>query len=335
MLNDEEFRIDNLRGLPRMTAGMEMASQLSRYQSAMVSAAEELAKAPYFIKHDLNASGEDPRLANLTKAFDIDRPAANSQLAYTAEDKIIANTVSASTNRTVTNMTPGSSLEAIDSKGTLHYEPFNKAVKEDQAALAGIPPEIVASKFDSNFSASRAAFLAEGMRLNREWNKQGNHFLNPILHLQLDIWVQSFEITAPGYLEALQGRNPYILNAYRACTWEGQKLGHIDPLKEVNFWRKMLGSGSEHIPIGTFEQAAKALGTGSSIANIIQYAREMEESDDAGIEHEDILTADPEGDDNDHGQEDGDGKPDSAPAPKKKTTDPAPKKKRAAKPKKK
>jgi len=292
ILTDEDFRVDSEKGLPRLSAGMETASQLNRYKSATVSAAEEIAKAPYFIKHDLNSTGEDPRIKDLTKAYDIDRPSASSQLDYSAEGKAIANTVNASTNRTVTNMPPGSELVALESGNQLHFEPFNKAVIEEQAALAGIPPEIVASKFDSNFSASRAAFLAEGMRLAREWGYQGNHFLQPIYNLQMDIWVYSLEINAPGYLQALQEKNEYVLVAYRMCIWEGEKLGHIDPLKEANYWRAILGEGSKHLPIGTFEQAAKALGLGDAVANMSQYAKEMEEGDALGIEQQDKLTED-------------------------------------------
>jgi capsid protein len=297
MLTDEEFRIDNLRALPRMTAGMETASQMSRYKSATVSAAEEIAKSPYYIYHKENTDDSDPRMGNITKAFDVDRP-ANTQLNYSAEGKAIANSVSASTNRMVVNGTPGMELRSLESKNNLHFEPFNKALIEEQAALAGIPPEIVASKFDSNFSASRAAFLAEGMRLSREWNKQGNHFLQPIFNLQLDIWVQQFEVDAPGYIDALRTNNMYVLNAYRACVWTGQKLGHIDPLKEVKYWREVMGAGSEHIPFGTQQQAAAALDLGDGYANMSQYAKEMEEAEELGIQQQDKLTED-DTDDND------------------------------------
>lgn len=293
MLTDEEFRIDDTRTMPRMAQGMETASQLSRYQSAMVSAAEELAKAPYFIKHEQGSSGEDPRLKDIKSAHDVDKP-LGSQLNYDAEGKAVANKVSASTNRTVANMPPGSELKALESKNQLHFEPFYKAITESQAALAGIPPEIVASKFDSNFSASRAAFLAEGMRLNREWKHQGDCFLQPILSLQMDIWVRTFELQAPGYLEALENKDEYTLSAYRRCSWEGQKLGHIDPLKEAMYWRLVLGSGSAHMPIGNFEQAADGLALGDFKANMRQYASEMEESDSLGIEHEDAQTANDE-----------------------------------------
>lgn len=302
MLTDEEFRIDNLRGLPRMTAGMETASQMARMKSAAVSAAEEIAKSPYYIEHELNASGEDPRLNNITKGFDIDKP-INNQLNYSAEGKAIANTVTASTNRTVINGFPGMKLKALESKNQLYFEPFNKAVIEEQAALAGIPPEIVASKFDSNFSASRAAFLAEGMRLSREWTAQGNHFLQPIFNLQLDIWVQSFEIDAPGYLEALQKKNVYVLAAYRSCRWTGQKLGHIDPLKEANYWRVVMGTSGAHLPFGTQEQAAEALDLGDGLANMSQYAREMEDADKLKIPREDSLTENEEGGDTEEGDD--------------------------------
>jgi capsid protein len=125
MLTDEEFKIDNLRSLPRLASGMETASQLSRYQSAMVSAAEEISKSPYYIKHELNAEGVDPRMADIKSAHDIDRPGGSGQLNYDAEGNAVANKVMASTNRTVTNMPPGSELRALDSKNQMHYEPFN------------------------------------------------------------------------------------------------------------------------------------------------------------------------------------------------------------------
>jgi capsid protein len=57
--------------------------------------------------------------------------------------------------------------------------------------------------------------------------------------------------------------------------WKGIRVPHIDPLKEVNAVREMLGENGKSIPLITVEQACDMLNTGDSDENIKQFSEEL------------------------------------------------------------
>lgn len=285
-----EHRLDNVRGIPQITPSMESAKQLDDYTSATVGSAVERQRIAYTIEHELGSTEEDPRQKNLAKVVDAK---SNINMPRVASGEQVANTVAASTNKNTFNLPAGSKLTAVESKQELHYKEFHDTRAYAECATLGIPPEVAFQLYGSSYSASRAATNGFQFMLNIDRDDFGNQFYQPIYNLQLDLWVMTSKVQAPGYLDALRRKDEVVLAAYRFANWLGDPVPQIDELKEVQAARLKLGIGSAHLPLSTFEKVVQDLGEGNAASNMRQYAREMEEGEKLGIDREDALTGVP------------------------------------------
>lgn len=276
-----KYRLDNVRGIPLICAVMETAKKMERYKEATLASAEERAKIPYFIKHDLGSTGENPLARQLARIAGygpgVDNP-------HTAEGNALADTVAASTNKMVINMPNGSEMQALESRNELNFPGFFTTNIDLVCATVEIPPSVAMLKHTGSFSASRAEMKDWEHTLSVKRKRIADQFYQKIYDLWLDTQVLSNKITAPGYLSALASGNLMAIAAYRYARWVGANVPHIDPLKEVNAERAKLGEGSKHLSLTTLEAATEALNGGDFKANSIQYAQELKEGDELGIE---------------------------------------------------
>jgi capsid protein len=95
--------------------------------------------------------------------------------------------------------------------------------------------------------------------------------------------VMSDRISAPGYAEAFSRGDYQITDAYSCCRFDGDKVPHIDPEKEVRAERLKLGDTGANIPLTTVEDACERLDTGDSDSIIQQYSEEIKQSVNLGI----------------------------------------------------
>lgn len=275
-----EYRLDNTRGVPTITPNMESTKQLEDYTSATVGSAVERQKIPYFIEHEVNATGTDPRGANLAKVVGAPRLSVPTDVNGNA----LADTIAATTNKMTFNMAPGSKISSPDSRQELYYKEFHDTRVNSVCATAGIPPEVATQLYGSSYSASRAATNGFQYSLNIDRDDFGNQFYQIIYNLQLWCWIFAGVIEAPGYMEAWYKQDAMILAAYHFANWIGNPVPQIDQKKEVEAIRLLLGLGSKHLPLIDFEQAAQQLGYGDASEIFKQYADEMRAGNAEGIE---------------------------------------------------
>lgn len=283
MVYGMDYRLDNIRGLPLISTVLETLKKLERYKEATVGSAEERQKIPYTIKHGLGSTGESPLNKNLAKAYDVDAP-VNDDLPRDVQGKLLANTIAVSTNKQVFNMPIDSELQALESKNELHFKDFYTVNIDLICAALGIPPNVAMSKYDSNFSASRAALKDWEHTLGVTRSRFQFQFYQPIYNFWLEVQIFQNKISAPGYLQASIKGDDFILGAYRNARFVGAPVPHIDPLKEVNAERAKLGMTAEAIPLTTVEAATEALNGGESDSNMEQYAKELLRSKELKIE---------------------------------------------------
>ncbi len=131
------------------------------------------------------------------------------------------------------------------------------------------------SKYDSNFSASRAALKDWENTLNVKRKEFAFAFMQPIYNFFLEIEILNNRISAPGYLLARLIGDMYILEAYRNARFIGMPVPHIDPLKEVKAEREKLGARGADFPLTTVEAATENLGGGESRSNMEQFSEEL------------------------------------------------------------
>ncbi len=274
MIYGLKYRIDTHRGMPLISVVMETLKKLERYKEATVGSAEERQKITYFAEHKLGSTGENP-LGNslLAKAINAD---ASPDLPRDVNGKDLSNKFAATTGKQMINMPIDSTLKSLESKNELYFKDFYSVNIDLVCAAVGIPPEVAMSKYDSNFSASRAALKDWENTLNVSRREFSFQFYQNVYNFWLHTEVLKNKIPAKGYLKAWNQNDQVVLESYRKARFVGASVPHIDPVKEVAAERAKLGPLARFIPLTTVEAATEALNSGDSNANIDQFAKEMD-----------------------------------------------------------
>jgi len=277
------YRLSDNRGLPIISAVLESITKLDRYKDATVSSAEELSKIPYQVVHQAYSSGENPASKLLTKAFDVSG-GEGGNIPTTDDGTQLATNIAATTQRMAFNNPVGAEIKPMQSTTReLYFKDFFSVNVNLICAALAAPPEVMLSKYDSNFSASRAALKDWEHTLNVERSFFQEEFLQYIYDFWLYIEVLKNKLNVNGILKAVAENNEYAFNAFTQCRFVGANVPHIDPLKEVKAEREKLGTSGQHIPLTTVEQATESLNGGDSMANMEQYAEEFKKSVDLNI----------------------------------------------------
>lgn len=265
MVYGSRYRIDEVRGMPLISAVLESLRKLDRYKEATVGSAEERQKIAYAIQHKKDSVGANPLLGKVEQARKLgmgEAPESKSEPDPEASSTKIA----ASTGKQVFNMGVDSYLELLESKNELYFKEFYDTNFDAVCSAMQIPPEIARSMYNSNYSASRAAIKdwEKSMKTNRQ--HFSDQFYQPYYNLWLEMEILSGKIQADGYMQAMQEKNIMALESYRGARWIGDNVPHIDPLKEVVAVRKKLGDDTT--PLVTYEQATEELAGGEFTQNI-------------------------------------------------------------------
>lgn len=275
-----DFRLDNVRGIPLISAVIEKMKKMERYDSATLSGAEEVAKVAFQITHKGNSTGESPLAKQMATIHNYNK---NADVAEDVYGEKLANKVAASTNKQVFNMGIDSELKPLDSKSELYYKDYYTTNITSVCAALGIPYQVAMSLYEGNFSASRAALKDWENTIDVLRKKFSDDFYQPIFNYWLEVQILENKIQAPGYIQARLDNNIYVVEAYRKCRFTGSHVPHIDPLKEVMAVREALGETGKDLPLITLEYGTESLNGSESHDNMIQYATELEESKKLGI----------------------------------------------------
>lgn len=159
----------------------------------------------------------------------------------------------------------GQKMEAFDPKRpNVNYSNFVDCSMKYIYATFGVPYEVAVLSFNSNFSASRAAMkLFELITAIYRQFATIDGFYMPIYRAFFEIACLQDYIKAPKYLQ-LKNDNGFMDNAFTKAKFIGQRMPHIDPVKEVNAVVTKLKSG-----LLTFEQAIEEIGAGIDLDTII------------------------------------------------------------------
>lgn len=282
MVSGQKYRKDSNRAMPLLSVVFETIKKMERYKEAMVGSAEERAKIAYFIIHGKNSSEEDPFADNILKKGDVRD--TDNVVDASAEGERVARTVQMTTNKTTVNMPMDADIKSLEADNELYFKDFITTLIDLVCAAVDIPPNVALSKYDSNYSASRAALKDWEHTLMVERKKFYDQFYLPIYWFWLDTEILSNKIDAPGYLQARSSRNIMALEAYRFARFVGANVPHIDPEKEVRAQRLALGQLADAIPLTTVEAATEALNNGDFKNNIGQFGEELMEAKERGIE---------------------------------------------------
>lgn len=279
-----KYRMDNERGIPLLTTVLEKLKKMERYEDATLGSAEEQNKLNFQVVHQPNSTGEFPMTKAVARAIDYD---GTSDLPADDLGNQLADKVYASTQKMTVNNPVGAEIKPLKTnEAQLYFGDFLGKNIDIVCASVEIPPNVAMSKYDSNYSASRAAVKDWEHTLSVKRKDFAVQFLQPIYDFWLEVEILKNNIQAPGYLLALAAGDQMILEAYRTTRWVGAPVANIDPMKEVQAERLKLGITAESIPLTTVEAATEILNGGDSDHNMEQYAEELELSKSLGLKPE-------------------------------------------------
>ena len=242
-------RIDHVRGMSEISSILEKDGVLKRYTEATVTSAEERAKIAYAIQHGMHSNGENPLAAKIA--------AVQGNAGEKVDFETVRKNIQATTQKTVINMPQDSELKSLESDQEVNYPEFFNAIFEQECSAMDIPPEVAKQMYNSNYSASRAAINNWGYIIDIKREDLAEEFYKPIYNLWLELEVLKNKISSNGFKQALREKNLMAIEAYTNARFQGLKMPHIDPLKEVKAVREMIAEN-----LISKEQATEILNLG-------------------------------------------------------------------------
>ena len=243
-------RPEQRRGIPFVSAEIELIKQFSRYMNAELAGKVVSAMLTLFI-----TSKEDDGKAGMEDAVNEDEKVTDDELKLELAPGAIY------------DLPPGKDVTTVDPKRSdTQFESFVNTCITVIASSMGIPKEVLIKKYESNYTAARAALL-DFWRTVRVYRTRFNTAFNqPIYEQWLSEAVATGRIDAPGFFD-----DPAVRQAWCGCSWMGTSMGHVDPLKEVNAAAVRIAQN-----ISTQEQEASEYNGNDWAANIRQRRRELE-----------------------------------------------------------
>lgn len=245
------------RGLSMFSAILEKASKHERYSEATVSGAEKISNYPIAFEHDATSTGQDPLktdgVMNKLKKF-------NSGSSYDLMASNGVQNVNVSQESTALNLPAGAKVKYPDQRFTTQYTEFSDGLISQMIGVVSMPLEIFKSMYNSNYTAARAAINDWEFALTvlREY------FSSSLENLIYEYWVfytvLSNEVKLPQLTMAIKSDDTKAVEYITAAVLKSSRKQNLDPKKEAEALRIILGENMRKYPIQTISEAMIMLG---------------------------------------------------------------------------
>lgn len=210
----EQDRPDQRLGVPWLAPVVEVIKQQGRYQDAEVMAAVVSGMFTVFVK---TASGSPDWTGNVpqdeVERLGVDPARGELGLKYGG----------------VVDIAEDESLEfANPNRPNPNYEPFTSAIFREITAGLGIPVEQVLKRFDSSYTAARAASLEGWKTYRRSRADLCADFNQPVYETALAEFISLGLLDAPGFFE-----DPLRRALWSSAMWVGEAPGQLNPIVET------------------------------------------------------------------------------------------------------
>ncbi len=217
-------RPNQTRGVPWLAPVIELVKQGERLTEAELAAA---VTSSYFTVFTMTEGAEglanDTLDVGLTDTGTVESPTRDLELAQGA----------------IIDLNPGEKIDMADPKRPNQaFEPFMQAIIGQIGMRLEIPYEVLTKRFQSSYSAARAAML-EARRFyakRRQWLTLD--FCRPVYEWVVEESVALGLLDAPGFES-----EPLIREAWLRSLWVGDAYGHVDPQKEIGAYKLMKEEG--------------------------------------------------------------------------------------------
>ncbi len=213
-----EERPEQYRGVPYLAPVIEVIKQITRYGNAELTAA--VIKSFFTLFFTSNSS-------STSDIFDVADGSGGEPMSF--DDKREALDGIDLGVGSVNLLPEGIDVKAIDGSRTMStFEAFTNSLITQVGASLNIPSDVLMSRFQASYSASRGALLqaAALFKTRRTWFVRD--FCQPVYEAWLAEAVATGRVRAPGF-----GTDPLITKAWSKADWFGPVMGMLDPVKEV------------------------------------------------------------------------------------------------------
>ena len=265
-------RPEQRRGIPFVASEIEALKQFTRYMNAELAANVVSAMLTAFI-----TSTEDDGKFGMEDAVNDEEKISDDELSLELAPGAVY------------NLPPGKDIKSINPlRSNTQFETFVNTCIMTIASSMGIPKEVLVKKYESNYTAARAALLDFWRTVRVYRTRFNNSFNQPVYEQWLSEAVATGRVEAPGFFD-----DPAVRQAWCGCLWMGASMGHVDPLKEVNAASVRIANN-----ISTQEQEASEYNGNDWTANVRQRKKEMAVLQDM------MMPTEPEPEPDNDGEED-------------------------------
>lgn len=244
-------RPEQRRGIPFVASEIEGLKQLDRYMNAELAANVVSAMLTVFI-----TSNEDDGKPGMEDAISEEEKVTDDELHLELAPGAIYDLPA---GKQVTSVNP--------LRNNTAFKDFVETQFMIRGSGLGIPKEVLIKKFESNYTAARAALLDFQRTVKVFRSRFDRQFNQPIYEQVLAEAVATGRINAPGFFD-----DPLVRKAWSGCKWIGATMGHVDPLKEINAAAARIANN-----ITTQEQEAAEYNGNDWTENIRQRRKELTE----------------------------------------------------------
>ena len=287
-------RLNSTRAYSELGAIMQKLYKIGQYSNSEVIAAETNAKFAAWVEQTNDSSGVNPikaipgvgrQIQSLIGESGADSTTAESAAEASSFKKALKKIASG----LFIHMPKGQKLNSFDTKRpNINHAAFVDGAMKYNYASSGVPFEVALMQFSNNFSASRASLkMFEFILEVRRKDSVVDNFYQIVYEQFFELECLKNNIQAPKYLE-LKNDKGYLDNAYTKAKFVGNKIPHIDEVKEVNAVLSKIKGG-----LSTFEQALETLGISTDFDSLIERRKlEEEKIREAGLTFETMFAPD-------------------------------------------
>lgn len=272
LVKGHTYRVDNTRGVPKLAAVISTIAKLDRFKEAAVGGAEERAKVPFVVTHEVDGEGADIYASSAQES--------SGHVIDTDDSSIeeVTERVFETTQKQVFNFPRGAKVQQFDPRNELAFNDFLLPNLRIVAAALRIPLDVALASFNESYSASRAALMDWGHVLGVERDRYSTDLFEPFYHLWLEVEVLSGRVRLPGLIEAISKQDFMVAESFKGFKFVGVPIPHIDPLKEIKATKEMLGGYNG--PLISPTEAARRHGLPDYDATLAQMRIDLDNSAD-------------------------------------------------------
>jgi lambda family phage portal protein len=212
------FRLDRPeqpRGVPDLAACMALFKQLGTYKDSEIKAA---------IANAFTAMVIETENGQAAPIFGLQNPDPSDPTAMQATPQTVEAGPAA-----IIGLVKGEKIAPWDPKRpNVAFAAFAQAIVDQLGAGTLIGPEILGKKFNTSYTAARAAFLDAWTHIRMLRRMVVTTFCQPLYETWMSEAVVLGRVKAPGFF-----KDPLLRWAYTRAAWIGDSQGSINPKDEV------------------------------------------------------------------------------------------------------